>query len=609
MRARAGDPPRNMSQKVFAGHSDESTEVGEINQLRVDHIILAKDPESVLDLAIQHGLEECVVETAIVYDAHCIESETSSKRQRQLPPVAVKKGILVARPGIGFPASVHLERFGSPARLAITDEPRLASLGGSSLLTFATSASMLARALITGTIELRPPRTVQILLSGKLRPFVCVRDVALELMRRDLAQVIEKIDRANQAPVVLEFSGTSARALSVTERAVLCSLAPQLGAASAVFVSDEKTEVYLRDQRRSKAHRSLVPDPGAPCDQVISLDLSVVDPLILDEHGAVRPVRELAGRTIRQVVLGGDVGASLRDLLATASLLKSKRVPAHLDFLIAPPSRQALEVLAQSGALASLIATGARLVEPDARILSGELYPPLENGASLRTYDPEPTLSGGNQFLVSSAETLAYAVASGEIGDPRSFKRPVRITVPRALPTDDVLIMRKAPEEEAPWESTPPSSLERPNWDVQTTLTLLKHPAALLEISLDPASQALLAKDIATTRWVIRNALKFKTPLAAIIAPHMPIGSLHILSGLGIVALTAEPSVIDQLAEAESIQVPALASFDRENQQVSVVANDSKLELRWLALIAERQWLVGGGAAQTARTPDTQPRP
>ena len=36
-----------------------------------------------------------------------------------------------------------------------------------------------------------------------------------------------------------------------------------------------------------------------------------------------------------------------------------------------------------------------------------------------------------------------FQVATGNVGDPRSFKRPVRVTVPRALPTDDALILRE----------------------------------------------------------------------------------------------------------------------------------------------------------------------
>ena len=113
-----------------------------------------------------------------------------------------------------------------------------------------------------------------------MRPFVCARDVALELVRRGLGEVVQRIEAQHHAPVVIEFAGPSARLLSVSERAVLCGIAPELGASAALFVSDEKTEVFLRDQRRSKAHRALVPDPGAPCDEVVSIDLGAVDPLL-----------------------------------------------------------------------------------------------------------------------------------------------------------------------------------------------------------------------------------------------------------------------------------------------------------------------------------------
>ncbi len=351
-------------------------------------------------------------------------------------------GILVGRAGAGFPSAVHLERFASPARLCVTDEPRLAGVGGAGMLSIVVSPGQLGQALAHGTVWLRPPRSVQVLLSGRVRPFVCARDVALELMRRGLGDVVRRVEAQHRGPVVLEFAGPSVRLLSVGERSVLAGLAPQLGAVSSLFTSDERTEVFLRDQRRSKAHRALLPDAGAPCDEVVNLDLAAVDPLLLDESGQVRTVRDLAGKPVSQVILGGDSGVTLRDLFAAAALLKSKRVPPRLDLLLAVPSRQMLETLAGAGALADLLATGARLVEPDPRVMDGSLYPPpratFGDGLSARTCDPEPTVSGTHPapFIVASAETLSYAVATGEIGDPRAFKRPVRVTVPRALPTD-----------------------------------------------------------------------------------------------------------------------------------------------------------------------------
>lgn len=314
------------------------------------------------------------------------------------------------------------------------------------MLTLLGSIEQLTSALRDGVVSVRPPRSIQVLLSGKLRPFISVRDAALELLRRGVRDVIAGIAAEHGASVVIEFAGPSARLLSVPERALLCSLAPRLGALTALFVSDDKTEVYLRDQRRSKAHRALAPDAGAPFDHVITLDLSIIDPLLLDPAGVVRLVRELEGEPVHQAVLGGDLGAPLRDMLAAASLLKSKRVPADLDLLVACASRQVLEVLAQSEALADLLATGARLVEPDYRVLNGELYTPAAGSCSLRTYDTEPGTPGAGA-IVASAETLAYSVATGTVGDPRSFKRPVRITVPRLLPTEEVLVVRKSRHE------------------------------------------------------------------------------------------------------------------------------------------------------------------
>src|SRR6185369_18088499 len=110
------------------------------------------------------------------------------------------------------------------------------------------------------------------------------------------------------------------------ERAVLAGIAPQLGAAGAIFVSDERTEVFLRDQRRSKAHRALVPDAGAPCEEVIPIDLAAVDPLVMDPTGAIRSIRDVSGKPAAQVILGGDGTATARDFLAAATLLKSKKI-------------------------------------------------------------------------------------------------------------------------------------------------------------------------------------------------------------------------------------------------------------------------------------------
>ncbi len=436
-----------MPQKILAGRATDPQLRGDLVHVKVDQVILSRAPSRALAEAIALGIKKTPVEIAVAYDGRCVTDSASLKDVDDRGPASVAPefpalNVPIARAGIGFPGPVHLERFAAPARLALTDDPRLASVGGVGMLCLVVSPAMLGQALATGSVWLRPPRSVQIHLGGRVRPFVCARDVALELMRRGIDVIVKRIDDEHKVPVVLEFAGPSARLLSVPERAVLAGVAHQLGAAAALFVSDDKTESFLRDQRRSKAHRALIPDPGAPCEEVVSIDLGTVDPLLMDEDGVVRPIRDLAGKPVAQVLLGGDSGITLRDMLAAAMLLKSKRVPSRLELLVAPPSRQVLEVLAQTGALVDLVATGARIIEPDHRVVTSEIYPPAKGGVSIRTCDPEPRFEGAPRFVVASAETLAYAVATGSVGDPRGFKRPVRVTVPRALPTDDVLVVR-----------------------------------------------------------------------------------------------------------------------------------------------------------------------
>ncbi len=369
-----------MVQKIFAGRCPAPS--SDRAPCAVDQVALAAAPHVALDEALARGLKRTSLEIAVAYETACVDARARNGEGRA---ALLAHGLVVARAGAGFPAPVHLERFASPARLCVTDDPRFASVGGIGMLALSATPTQLGAALAGQSIELAHPRSVHVLLAGRTRPFVCARDVALELERRGLGEAVERARGEHGAPVVVEFGGPSVRLLSVGERAVIAGVAPRVGAVAAIFPSDERTEVYLRDQRRSKAHRALAPDAGAPFDEVMQVDLGAVDPLVIDETGKLRAARELNGKIAAQVVLGGDGGVTLRDLLATALLLKSKRVPPGLELLFAPPTRQMLEVLAAEGALSDLIATGVRIVEPDARVATGELYP--SHGLVAQSFD------------------------------------------------------------------------------------------------------------------------------------------------------------------------------------------------------------------------------
>jgi aconitate hydratase len=318
----------------------------------------------------------------------------------------------------------------------------------------------------------------------------------------------------------------------------------------------------------------------------------------MDREGNVRPVRDLDGTPVDQAIVGGDSGASLRDLLAAAILLKSKRVPATLDFLVAPPSRQVLEVLAHSGSLVDLIATGARLIEPDQRLITGELYPPGDHCVSIRTFDPAPGVPEAQRFIVASAETLAYAVATGEIGDPRSFKRPVRVTVPRALPTDDVLVIRKQKKTAGPNGAEAESLQPGPppaDWSAEQTFAL----TTVMRPHKEP--NAFVAKDADAVRWAAQNASRLTPALRVLIAPSLPAGIVALFAGMGVLTLHASDADIKKLCAAATLTVPKSDSW-RNAKSVSIKISGSSLDLSWPAHRVEREWTLAGTAVLTLPT-------
>ncbi len=586
---------------VTSGRRDDHLGEGLV-QVKIDQVVLAREPNRILGQAVKEGLERSAVEVSIAYPPCCIGSSLEDihpKAPHVVPSDAISLGFLTAQPGAGFAPAVHLERFGSPARLALTDDARLAGVGASGMLTITASAGQLTEALITGRTWVRRPVSIQIVLSGRLHPFISMRDASLELLRLGLETTVCRVDSLTQAPVVLEFGGSSAKLLSVSERAVLCAIAPRVGAAAALFSSDDKTETFLRDQKRSKAYRTLVADEGAPVQEVISLDLSSIQPLILDSHGTVRPVRELEGQRVSQVLLGGDTGLSLRDLLTAGSLLRSKRMPPGVEFLLVPPSHQCLEVLAQGETLLQLIAAGARIVDPDRRVLTGELYPPRPDGASLRNCDPENSQRAA-PGLVASADTLSFAVAHGHVGDPRGFKRPVKISMPRQLPTEDVLIMRGAqvrggakgkgqvdrrhvtkkpkPDHFAP--SNPPDG-----WHGSTELVI----SSGREIGKSPS--ILLAQCPQDIEWLIENAYAYPE-LRAVVASHIPSAMVTVLAGLGILALRANPSAFAELEGVQAVSVPSPRRWGSD--YIELEAGKHPVRLDWLAIGAEQNWTWRG---------------
>ena len=168
--------------------------------------------------------------------------------------------------------------------------------------------------------------------------------------------------------------------------------------------------------------------------------------------------------------------------------------------------------------------------------MTGEIYPPRP-GPALASHErsraPRPPRAA---FVVASAETLAYAVATGNVGDPRSFKRPVRVTVPRALPTDDVLILRERRPEAAPAKRPPSVAARRRDQALRAGANLELVEGCRRPAPSRKATVRFLLSSLDEVRQVAA-ASSGEGPIKAVIAPFIPSGLVPIFAGAGILAL------------------------------------------------------------------------
>jgi aconitate hydratase len=158
----------------------------------------------------------------------------------------------------------------------------------------------------------------------------------------------------------------------------------------------------------------------------------------------VVPVTELRGTRLDQVAIGSCTNSSYQDLMTVAAILDGKKVHPNVSLVISPGSRQVLEMLAQNGALAKLIAAGARILEASCGPCIGMGQAPVSGGVTLRSFNRNFAGRTGTrdaQAYLAGVEVCAASAITGQISDPRALgTRPVVQTPERFLVDDSMII-------------------------------------------------------------------------------------------------------------------------------------------------------------------------
>jgi aconitate hydratase len=365
----------------------------------------------------------------------------SADDHRYLQSAAAKYGVYFSRPGNGICHQVHLERFGVPGQTLLGSDSHTPTCGGLGMLAIGAGGLDVAAAMAGLPFYLAMPKVTLVRLTGALPDWVSAKDIILELLRR--LTVKGGVGR------VMEYGGDGISNLSVPERATITNMGAELGATSSVFPSDEQTRAFLRAQQREEAWSPLAADAIAPYDAEVELDLRQLVPLVAKPHSPdhVVPVSELRGTRLDQVAIGSCTNSSYQDLMTVAGILAGKRVHPRVSLLISPGSRQVLEMLAANGALATMIAAGARLLEASCGPCIGMGQAPPSGGVTLRSFNRNfagRTGTADAQAYLASAEVCAASAIAGEITDSRSLGARPRVPMPERFMVDDSMILPPA---------------------------------------------------------------------------------------------------------------------------------------------------------------------
>ena len=338
---------------------------------------------------------------------------------KYIQTVAKKHGIYFSKPGNGICHQVFLERFSTPGDTLLGSDSHTPTAGGVGMIAIGAGGLDVALAMAGKAYSMKAPKVVKVNLVGKLPYMTSSKDIILEVLRQCTVK--------GGVGKVFEYVGEGLKYLSVPQRATITNMGAELGATTSIFPSDEKTYEFLRAQGREEDYIELGPDKDAVYDEEITINLSEIEPLIAMPHSPdkVKKVKDVGKIKVDQVAIGSCTNSSFEDLMKVAQILKGKKVHEDVSLVIAPGSRQVMEMLSRNGALGDIISSGARILENSCGPCIGMGQSPGTNSISLRTfnrnfYGRSGTLSA--EIYLVSPEVAAVSAIKGELTDPREMR-------------------------------------------------------------------------------------------------------------------------------------------------------------------------------------------
>ncbi len=437
----------NLAQKIIKDHivSGEMITGSEIS-IRIDQTLTQDSTGTMAYLQFEAiGIPRVKTKKSVAYvDHNTLQAGfENADDHKYIQTVASKHGVYFSKPGNGICHQVQLERFGVPGMTLLGSDSHTPTGGGIGMLAIGAGGLDVAVAMGSGPYYLTMPKVCKVELKGKLNAWSTAKDIILEVLR--IMTVKGGVGK------VIEYAGEGIKTLTVPERATITNMGAELGATTSIFPSDEVTLEFLKAQGREQDWVELLPDADATYDEHIIIDLATIEPLAAKPHSPdnVEKISSIGRIKVDQVAIGSCTNSSYMDMMKVAAMLRGKTVSPDVSLVISPGSKQVLTMLAENGALADMVAAGARILESACGPCIGMGQAPCTDAVSLRTFnrnfEGRSGTTSANVYLVSP-EVAAASAITGVLTDPRELGQPPVIDMPKQFVINDNMVIAPAPE-------------------------------------------------------------------------------------------------------------------------------------------------------------------
>src|SRR5664279_2861067 len=298
---------------------------------------------------------------AIIFDHRVpAESPKTATNQKKIRGFVAEHGITKfhdIRGDVGGICHQILPEYGyvRPGFVVVGTASHTTSHGALGAFSFGVGATEMASAWALGiAMNIEVPATIKVVVRGAFPPFVGPKDLILNLIGTLTAQ------GANFK--VLEFHGETIRKMSTSGRLAICNMSVEAGATSGIVPGDEETVRYLREEAGvTDAITCVSPDTDATYVRTVEIDVSALAPQIACPHMVdnVKPIDQVLGTRIQQIVIGSCTNGRLDDLADAAAILRGKKVAEGTRMLVFPASSKVFAQALDKGYIHDFMKAGA----------------------------------------------------------------------------------------------------------------------------------------------------------------------------------------------------------------------------------------------------------